>query len=355
MADKSDKGCGCAVVLGLFFGLPLTMLLAAPAIAARIWFSGVPALAGYLPDWVWASSVSPVLALLMVRAVLSGEGRVRSRPAGKRWLGIAAWSLAVLAVVNTAVFVQLTRAGRTDHVIANGMPLLLLAAGAGVVTLVAISAFDRRPRPVTVEEVRAAVTEADRALRRVRAENARVRRQAEQVQARVGRLRAQGPGSAGHPRREGPAGHAGAGHTGPSQPDRSDLDFRALRTFHRESYGCADTAHMAYQSAQVSLRTMSSVVRRAQAGTRLRLPATRAARAARVEMRAAAEHLARAHGELRTHVDQGLGMVRGLNANTSDLKHEIRDNCGTPGRQWFEALEERVAEARSQRRAGRAG
>jgi hypothetical protein len=73
------------------------------------------------------------------------------------------------------------------------------------------------------------------------------------------------------------------------------------------------------------------------------------------ELRAAAAYLAQSHDELRVQVDQGLGMVRTLNANTSELKHEIRDSCGKPGRLWFEALEERVSQARAERRAGRTG
>ncbi|HKS48556.1 MAG TPA: hypothetical protein VJT49_26280 [Amycolatopsis sp.] len=48
-------------------------------------------------------------------------------------------------------------------------------------------------------------------------------------------------------------------------------------------------------------------------------------------------------------------MVRTLNTNTSDLKYEIRDSCGEPGRLWFEALEQRVAQIRTERRASRTG
>ena len=40
-------------------------------------------------------------------------------------------------------------------------------------------------------------------------------------------------------------------------------------------------------------------------------------------------------------------MVRELNANTAELKHEIRDSCGERGRQWYAALEERIEEARA--------
>ncbi|WP_103352020.1 hypothetical protein [Amycolatopsis sp. CA-128772] len=319
------NGCGgCAlVVLAVFGGLPLTMVLAAPAIAARIASSGAPALAPYLAEWRWAMIASPLLALVLVRLVLARDGRLRGRSVrpGKRWLGLLGRAGVLLAVVNVAVFAQLTRAGRTDHVIADGLPLFVFAALAGIAVLVAIARWDRRPDRVTVEQIRVATAEADRALRRVRAENERVRRQGERVQARLANLRTR------------PAG-------------RVDVAFPALRTFHRESYQCADTAHVAYQSAQASLRTMSYVVRRSRYTAPNWLPGGRRARA---ELRAAAAQLARSHGELRVQVDQGLTMVRTLNANTSELKHEIRDSCGEPGRQWFEALEARIAEARASR------
>ncbi|MFK8911337.1 hypothetical protein [Streptomyces sp. YS-3] len=100
---------------------------------------------------------------------------------------------------------------------------------------------------------------------------------------------------------------------------------------------------------------MSNVVRRARIGTQIWLPTSRASRVARAEMRDAAAHLARSHGELRTQVDHGLRLVRTLNAHTSDLKREIRDNYGENGRAWFEALEPRITEARSERRASRFG
>lgn len=332
------------------------MILAAPALVARIEFSGAHSLAPYLREWLWASIASPLLAVALVRLVLFAEGRLRSRsvPAVKRWLGLLARAAIMLGVINVVVFVQLTDAGRTDHVIANGLPLFALAAALGIATLIAISVFDRRPTPVSVQEIHAATAEAKRALSRVHAENERVRRQAEQVQARLAKLRVRTAGPADRPTHF-TGGRARDKKNERRQSARSDLDFHALRVFHRESYLCADNAHMAYQSAQTSLRTMSYVVRRAQIGTRIWLPTSRASKVARAEMRDAARHLTRSHGELRTQVDQGLGLVRTLNANTSDLKHEIRDNYGEDGRSWFEALEQRIAEVRAERRASRIG
>ncbi|MFD9791538.1 hypothetical protein ACFWXK_11385 [Streptomyces sp. NPDC059070] len=359
MPSNRNGGAGCTIALlvvgGLFFGLPATMLLAAPAIAARIKFSGAPGLAPYLREWLWASIASPLLAVALVRLAFSAQGRLRSRsPVVTRWLGLLARAAIVLGVINVAVFVQLTDAGRTDQVITNGLPLFALAALLGIAALIAISAIDRRPKPVSVQEVHAATAEAKRALRRVRAENERVRRQAEEVHARLAKLRARDAGPAGR------AAHSAGGRARDTRNDRrqsarSPLEFHALRTFHRESYLCADTAHVAYQSAQTSLRTMSHVVRRARIGTQIWLPTSRASRVARAEMRDAAAHLARSHGELRTQVDQGLGLVRNLNAHTADLKHEIRDNYGENGRAWFEALEQRITDARAERRASRFG
>ncbi|HUQ54996.1 hypothetical protein [Lentzea sp.] len=341
MADRRNGCGGCALSLvALFFGLPLTMLLVAPAVAAHIVVTGSEAQAVHLPEWGWMSAATLPLAALLVRVALSRNGRLRGRSTTrpKRWLGFLTRSLTLLGVVNAVAFVKLNPG---EHVIDDGMGPLLVTAAAGVGALVVMSLWDRRPRRVTVEEVRAAAAEADRALRQVRAANDRVRRQAEQVRARVTKLRASGP--PGHPRsRPRQAGR----DTG-----RSDIDFHSLRVFHRESYQCADTAHMAYRSAQTSLHTMSYLVRRARlAPHRIVMPSR-----ARAEMHAVATHLARSHGELSVQVEEGLGVVRDLNAGTSELKHEIRDSCGAQGRQWFEELEERIDQAREERRLSRDG
>ncbi|GGU77147.1 hypothetical protein [Lentzea flava] len=324
MTPARRGGCGCAVpLLGLFllfFGLPLTMLLVAPAIAAHIVAGASQAQAVYLQEWLWASTGSLPLALVLVRSVLNRNGRLRRQRLVKRWPGMLARALALLGVMNATAFLTLNPG---EHVIEDGMGPLLGAAAAGIGALIAVSLWDRRPRRVTLGEVRTAAAEADRVLRRVRAQNDRVRRQADQVQARLVQLRTRPPG-------------------------RPDVEFHALRTFHRESYQCADTAHLAYQSAQTSMRTMSQLVRRARfAPHRLGLPGR-----ARAEMHAAATHLAQSHLELRAQVDQGLGMVRTLNANTSELKFEIRDSCGPQGEEWFEALELRIEKAREERAGG---
>ncbi|SFQ99725.1 hypothetical protein SAMN04488564_101915 [Lentzea waywayandensis] len=321
--SRNRSGCGgCALAfLALFFGLPLAMVLVSPAIAARIIVDDIPEHAVYLREWLWGAAVSLPLGVLLARFALNRNGRLRRSPIPKRWPGFLLRGVVLLAAMNAFVFLGKKPSVPGDHVIDDGMSLFVGAALTGVVVLGAMAWWDRRPRRVTVEEVRAAAAEADRTLKRVRAENARVRRQAEQVQARLVKLQARNPA-------------------------RPDVEFHSLRVFHRESYQCADTAHLAYGSAQTSLRTMAFVVRHARVAP-LQLVVSKRARA---EMRAAAAHLQRSQSELRTQVDQGLDMVRTLNANTSDLKHEIRDNCGRQGREWFEALEERVEQAREERR-----
>ncbi|MDX8141303.1 hypothetical protein SK854_04210 [Lentzea sp. BCCO 10_0061] len=321
----NQRGCGgCALsLLALIFVLPLGIVLLAPAFAARVLVDGLPEQQPYLREWLWGAAISVPLAVLLVRSVLKRGGRVRGAPPLKRWAGFLARGVVLLAAMNTFAFLKRKPSAPGEHVVDDGMPLFVGAALIGVVVLVVMALWDRRPRRVTVEEVRAAATEADRTLKRVRAENVRVRRQAEQVQARLVKLQARNPA-------------------------RPDVEFHSLRVFHRESYQCADTAHLAYGSAQTSLHTMSFLVRHARVAP-LQLVVSKRARA---EMRAAAAHLQRSHSELRSQVDQGLDMVRTLNANTSELKREIRDSCGAQGQQWFADLEERIEQAREERRAG---
>lgn len=321
--SRDQRGCGgCAFAfLALFLGMPLAVVLVSPAVAARIVVDGLPEHAVHLQEWLWGSVVAVPMAALLVRFALNRRGRLRGSPPIRRWTGFLLRGLVLLAAVNVHVFLRKKPSLPGDHVADDGTALFGGAALIGIAVLVVMRLWDRRARRVTVEEVRAAAAEADQALRRVRTQNDRVRRQAQQVRARVEKLQ---------------------------RSERPGVEFHALRVFHRESYQCADTAHVAYHSAQNSLRTMASLVRHARRAPYQLTVSSRA----RVEMRAAAAHLARSQGELRAHVDEGLGMVRTLNANTSDLKHEIRDHCGAPGREWFAALEERVEQAREERRVG---
>ncbi|MFD5827417.1 hypothetical protein [Lentzea sp. NPDC060358] len=342
MASKRDNGgCGgCALsLIAVFFGVPLTMLLVAPAIAAHIMVNGTPERVANVAPWQWTSVVSLPLAMLLVRMSLRGHGRLRgwSTPRPRRWLGFATRGLALLGVMNAVAFLKLKPG---EHDINDGTGPLVVTALAGIGALIVMALWDRRPRRVTVEEVRAAAAEADRALKQVRAANDRVRRQAEQVRARVTKLRAARTRPPGHP----------AART---RSGRSDVEFHALRVFHRESYQCADTAHLAYRSAQTSLHTMSYLVRRARLAPHRMVVPGRAARQARAEMHAVAAHLTRSHGELSGQVEEGLTVVRDLNADTAELKHEIRDSCGARGEQWYAELEDRIEQAREERRAHR--
>lgn len=357
MSGKNNSGPVVAVVavLAVCCGMPIDMLLAAPAAAARVALAGAPNLTAHLHEWLWASLASPFLALVLVRLVLARDGRLRggSTPVGKRWLGMLTRAAVLLATVNVATFVHLTLAGRTDTLFSDIEPIFLTVM-AGVVVLAVIAAWDRRPEPVTLEEVRAAAQEADRALRRVRTQNERVRRQADQVRQRIEKLRARShPPMPPRGRGKGPATGQRSSHR-PGRPAeqpgrRSDIDFDTLRVFHRESYQVADNAHVAYESTQASLHAMSTVAHRARYMPQNWFTVGRTAKLARAEMRAAATHLAQARGELRVRVDEGLSLVRDLNANTADFKHEIRDSCGEAGRRWFEALEQRIEEARNER------
>jgi hypothetical protein len=284
------------------------------------------------------SLAAPLLTLLLVRLVLGREGRLRGsgRPRRKVLLGLLTRAGLVFAAVNTTVFVKVREAALPGTEV-RGWSTLLLPALAGTVVLAAIALWDRLPKPPTLEEVRAATRDADRALRRVRAENERVRRQSAQVQERVAVLR----GHREQPRRQGGGYRAEQG--------RSEVDFHSLCTFHRDSYQCADTAHVAYRSSQDSLHTMESIVRRMWVGPQHWVAVGRQAKLAKAELRAAAVRMSGSQSELQALVQHGLGMVRELNAGTAELKHEIRDSCGERGRQWYAALEERIEEARALR------
>ncbi|GGN03770.1 hypothetical protein GCM10011609_48610 [Lentzea pudingi] len=319
--SRRGGGGGCAIAFfALFLAMPAAIVLAAPAVAARIVLDGVPEHAVHLHEWLWGSLAAVPLAMSLTRFALHRNGRLRRSPPLRRWSGLLVHGLVLLTAVNTYVFLGKRPSLPGEPVVDDSTSLFGSAATAAVLVLVVMRLWDRRARRVTVEEVRTAAAEADRALERVRAENARVRRQAERVRARLVKLRARNTAD-------------------------GEVKFHALRLFHRESYQCADTAHLNYESTQASLHTMSFLARRARAApSRLMVSGQ-----ARAGMRAAAAHLERSRGELRAQVDHGLEQVRTLNANTYELKHEIRDSCGTEGRQWFADLEARVEQARAER------
>ena len=306
-------------MFALFLGLASTVLLCAPAVVAYVEFNGRPELTRKLDEWLWMAASAPLLALWLVWGTTSPRGRLRGgrMRRARRPLAYLLRVGLLLGTTNVVEFIRLTGSGSTDSIRFGTIGGFGVTTLAGIGVLLASYWWDVRPEPVTVEEVRAAVRDADRALRQVRAENRRVRRQTEQVRQRLASA-------------------------------QSETDFRTLCTLHHESYRCADGAYVHFSSAQTSLRTMTSMLRRAHSSWHRPIPG-RAAKAARAELRAATTHLVRSRGELRVHVDQGLGLVQTLNANTADLKYAIRENCGAAGQNWFEALEERISEARASR------
>lgn len=184
--QDGSSAFGLALV-SLFFGMPIATLLCAPAVAARIELSGVPYLTQNLHGWLTAAAVAPLLALLLIWGTASRGGRLRGgrMRRARRPLAYLLRMALLLSAVNTVALVQLTRDGRTDTVVGDVFGVFGAAALAGIGVLIASHLWDRRQEPVSIEAVRAATRDANRTLRRVRAENQRVRRQAQQVQTRL--------------------------------------------------------------------------------------------------------------------------------------------------------------------------
>ncbi|SFR02982.1 hypothetical protein SAMN04488564_102222 [Lentzea waywayandensis] len=326
MSDSTKGYGGCALAafascVGMSLLSFLMTVLLAPAMAARTLIAGS---LDVLPQWLAFAALSLPLATGLVRLVLSKNGRVRSEPQSTRWAWTFNLGAALLGVLNVLGFVLSSATGQAGA----DLPVAFTAGVFGGAVLVAIWVWDRRPRPdpITVEEIRHTVAEVDRTLHEVRAANERVHQQVLQVQARLAELRAWSP----PPQATGRTWHPEAGWT---RPVWSDVEFRRLRVCHVESFRCADVVHAVYSSARVSLDTVSHMEQRALRG--------------RAEARGLAGHLAWGRNQLRAEVHTGLGRVQFLNAQTHELKHEIRDTCGAPGQHWFAQLEARNAERRA--------
>jgi hypothetical protein len=347
MARRNSSGCGCwlavlAVLLLPLWGSLLIFTLEAPAITAYLEVTDHARFQAVRSGYLWASAAAPLVAFALTWLVTPRRGRLRGRPEsiqGKPqrtvW-GLAGGYLiraAILLALTTAVGLATTAHASVVHQLAFSQHIRMNAVQfaaiflppliAAFVVLIGIRSWDKRPYPVTVEEVRKAVGQAQRDLRRVQAENQKVSRLANAVAAKLASA-------------------------------KSQTQFVSLRNLHYESFTYADVAHGHYRSTTQSLDTMARVLFRFRKAPRQwRPPVNRAqaiqARQARVELSAAAQTLEQVHRQLDSEVARGLQLVQTLNANTADLKYAIRDNCGKAGRDWFEALEERIEAARAAR------
>lgn len=347
MARRNSSGCGCwlavlAVLLLPLWGSLLIFTLEAPAITAYLQVTDHARFQAVRSGYLWATAAAPLAALALAWLVTPGRGRLRGRPEtvqGKPQR--TAWGLAGGYLIRAAILLALTTAvglattahasvvhqlafGR--HIVMNGaefVAIFLPPLIAAFIVLTGIRWWDKRPYPVTVEEVRKAAGQAQRDLRRVQAENQKVSRLASEVAAKLASA-------------------------------RSQTRFVSLRNLHYESFSCADVAHGHYRSTTQSLHAMARVLYRFRKAPRQwRPPVSRAqaiqARQARVELSAAAQTLEQVRGQLGSEVARGLQLVQTLNSDTADLKYAIRGNCGKAGRDWLEALDERIAAARAAR------
>jgi hypothetical protein len=347
MARRNRSGCGCwlavlAVLLLPLWGSLLVFTLEAPAITAHLEVTDHTRFQAVRSGYLWASAAAPLVAFALTWLVTPSRGRLRGRPEtiqGKPQRtarGVAGGYLiraAILLALTTAVGLATTARASVVHQLAFGQHILMNSVQfaaiflpplvAAFIVLIGIRSWDKRPDPVTVEEVRKAVGQAQRDLRRVQAENQKVSRLASEVAAKLASA-------------------------------KSQTQFASLRNLHYESFTCADVAHDHYRSTTQSLHAMARVLYRFRKAPRQwRPPVNRAqaiqARQARVELSAAAQTLEQVRGQLDFEVARGLQLVQTLNSNTADLKYAIRDNCGKAGRDWFEALDERIAAARTAR------
>lgn len=351
MGRRSDADAGAAL-----FGMILLVVCAFSAvtvvIAIPVGILSAPAFAIYLSikelppgpspvlQW-WAVSVlSPLVAVVLVWASSPERGWLRGRPAGypedayrsqrelavvralrrralllsyARRTGLVLGTMTVLTLI-TLVYADLS--GRTEVGVRGEVTpdAVLVMFGPPTVAvallLLGLRIHDRRPyrEPVTADVVHAAAAHADSILSGLRAETTRMESITEQVSAVL----------------------SGTGY---------QLRFVAMCDLHFESFNCADRMHDQYRSANESARLMADILARCRAQCRRQH--------GDAALAGAGAHLERAVGPLEQLASYGLDRVRTLNSRTADLKYSIRDNCGDRGYRWYEALEERVAAARS--------
>lgn len=360
MARRDASGAGCGCLLFCLVGLPLAafgvslsaLALAAPAVVPYLLVTDPVQFEQNRLEWLAVLVASPLVAFVMVGVASPGTGRLSGR--GRRSAGRSSGrspergsgrssggSLAalrrhvlrvgvLLAATTLTALVMLLRGNDAKGPDAGAEMLAVFGstAVAAFAVLVTIHLRDRwfppgeRAEPVTVETVRAAAAQADETLRQVRAENKRVSRLARVIEEQL--LEA----------------HA-------------EMDFVSLCNLHYESVGCADGAYRHYSSAGSSLQAMSRILVGVRTTLTLQIvpPRNRVTgrreRPDRDALKAAASSLSESRQQLDVEVQRGLTLVRTLNANTSRLKHSIKDNCDERGRQWYQALEMRIEAARS--------
>ncbi|TDB69402.1 hypothetical protein E1182_30045 [Micromonospora sp. KC721] len=326
--------------LGYAIGLPV-LALASPALVPYLYLHDPAQFAEHRTFALSTLAAAPVLAFLLVRWASPAGGRLRGSrrrplptpPKGRfnpraRRPGLVRGYLGrivlLLTATSAAALWLLLRSndGRGPQAMQETLTLVGGVAGATVVVLFAIRRWDRPYiAPVTLATVRTQARQAEKALRRVRADNVRVERLVAEVSAKLAEA-----------------------HT--------RTDFATLRTLHTESYGCADSVYAHYRSVQETLNTMTHTVRSVRMGRWQPTGAViravhRGARTEAAQLRVATAGLATTVASLNAETARNRKLVDQLNVRTADVKHRIRDNCGAAGLRWFEDLEARREAARA--------
>ncbi|GIF00988.1 hypothetical protein [Paractinoplanes rishiriensis] len=341
----AGRRSGCLLTLtspcwiGYAIGIPL-LSLAAPVLVPYLHRRDPAQFAEYRTAWLCILGITPLVAFLLVRWASPAAGRLRApRPRGRpspakrvrnpracrpgRVTGYLTRMAALVVATSAAAYRHLPEhpGARGEQAVREIAPLAGGVAVATVAVLIVIRLWDRPyVPPITVEVVRAQIHQAEKALKRINAENARMERMVAAVDRKL---------SAAHSRR----------------------DFATLRTMHHESYGCADSVHGVYRSVQDSHRVMVQTIRVVHrsawqpTGVVIRVVHPKS-RAEYARLRADAGGLADRAARLGAATDYHLSLVQRLNARTADLKHTIRDECGPAGENWYNALEERREAAR---------
>jgi hypothetical protein len=323
-----SRGGGCLPVLALLTSpcwIPYGIAsFATPVLAPHVYLDHPASFAHDRPLWYTLLGAVPIIAFVLVRWASPADGRLRDRSTPRRKgrphpvRGYTDRVLLLVAATSAVTFWLMLRGNDMQGAEAGAETVRLLAALTGTlaVTLTGIHFWDRpRVPPVTVEQVRAHHRRAQKELRRIRSDNERVTAMVVRLEAKLAEA---------HSRR----------------------DFATLRTMHHESYGCADSVYAHYRSVEDSLAVVSQLVRGVrinswQPGGVVRRAVNRKARVAFGELRAEAGGLAGTASQLRTAWLDSQGRVKTLNSRTADLKCQIRDECGPPGRRWFDDLAER--------------